>query len=575
MLEAVPDALVGMDQKGMIRFVNRQTETLFGYDRDQLIGRHIDILVSETLYAVYAQHRADYFSDPRTRSSGLDLELSARMRDGTDLPVNISMSSIDTGDVLLVITARRDVTRQRRAVVGAQFTAAIVESSDDAMIGATLEGVVTSWNPAAERMYGYSPEEIVGKYAGLLVPDDRADEIQDYLTALRGGQAIQRLKTFRVRRDGTVFPASITMAPIRDGDGAIVGASVTCRDTTEQRRAFEASQREAAIVESSNEAIIGSTLEGVMTSGNPAAERMHGHSAAEVMGKSGKLLSPGIGSTRTTTLKGELQSEVPSGTTAGSPDTFAVVAMLEATRGLLWITSAAEAAALAAELIAALGGTTVSAPAGAGSETIPVDVSFGDGHPLLPAAPQLSVARMLLERHLPQFVLDAQRAVELAEQTSRLAEDASIDALTGLVNKRFLGRVLGRLRAGDTVIMIDLDHFKAVNDRLGPLGGDRVLRALGRTLASTLRATDRAGRYGGDEFVVIIADAGAEAFLTRLQLAWVTARPHPITFSAGIAPAAPTAADPARALEAADRAMYRAKQAGRDQWQWAMEGDYR
>src|SRR5664279_3697659 len=88
LLEAVPDALVGMDQKGVIRFVNRQTETLFGYDRDDLIGRHIDILLPETLYAVYAQHREDYFADPRTRSSGLDLELTAQMRDGTDLSVN-------------------------------------------------------------------------------------------------------------------------------------------------------------------------------------------------------------------------------------------------------------------------------------------------------------------------------------------------------------------------------------------------------------------------------------------------------------------------------------------------------
>lgn len=259
-----------------------------------------------------------------------------------------------------------------------------------------------------------------------------------------------------------------------------------------------------------------------------------------------------------------------SGITSGS-DTFAVEARLEATRGLLWIATAGDAAALAAELIVALGGTTVSAAAGAESETIPVDVSFGDGHPLLPAAPHPSVARRLLERYLPEFVQDAQRAIELIEQTSRLAEDASIDALTSLMSRRFLGRALGRLRAGDTVIMIDLDHFKAVNDRLGHPEGDRVLRALGRTLASTLRATEQAGRYGGEEFVVIIADVGAERFLTRLQLAWVAARPHPVTFSAGIACAA---ADPARTLEAADRAMYRAKEAGRDQWQWATDRDY-
>src|SRR5664280_786618 len=153
LLEGVPDALVGMDQEGVIRFVNRQTESLFGYDRADLIGQPIETLVPEYLWQIYHQHREDYFTDPRTRSSGLDLELSGRHRHGTDFPVNISMSQIDTGDVLLVVTGVRDVTSQRQAVQDAQLVAAVVEYSDDAIIGSTLEGLITSWNPAAERMY--------------------------------------------------------------------------------------------------------------------------------------------------------------------------------------------------------------------------------------------------------------------------------------------------------------------------------------------------------------------------------------------------------------------------------------
>src|ERR1035437_6091036 len=104
---------LGMGQKGVVRFVNRQTETLFGYDRDELIGQPIETLVPESLWQIYIQHRRDYFADPRTRSSGLELELSGRHRDGTEFPINISMSSIDTGDVLLVITAARDVTERK------------------------------------------------------------------------------------------------------------------------------------------------------------------------------------------------------------------------------------------------------------------------------------------------------------------------------------------------------------------------------------------------------------------------------------------------------------------------------
>src|ERR1035437_9312211 len=120
LLEAVPDALVGMDQKGVIRFVNRQTELLFGYDRDDLIGRPVETLVPEPLWQIYAQHKEDYFADPRTRSSGLDVELGGRHQDGSEFPINVSLSHIDTGDVLLVITAVGDVAKQKLAVKNAQ-----------------------------------------------------------------------------------------------------------------------------------------------------------------------------------------------------------------------------------------------------------------------------------------------------------------------------------------------------------------------------------------------------------------------------------------------------------------------
>ena len=127
LLEAVPDALVGMDQEGVIRFVNRQTELLFGYDRDELVGRPIKTLVPESRWQIYSEHRENYFADPRARSTGLDLQLTGRHRDGTEFPVNISLSHIDTGDVLLVITAVADVTKRRQAVKDAQLITAIVK----------------------------------------------------------------------------------------------------------------------------------------------------------------------------------------------------------------------------------------------------------------------------------------------------------------------------------------------------------------------------------------------------------------------------------------------------------------
>jgi diguanylate cyclase (GGDEF)-like protein len=253
-----------------------------------------------------------------------------------------------------------------------------------------------------------------------------------------------------------------------------------------------------------------------------------------------------------------------------SPDA-ALSAVLDATRALLWIESPTAVAEIARDLVEMLGGRVIRA-ADSTEDALPVDVSFSVGEPVLPAAPQAGVARVLLERHLPAFVRDAQRALELLDRPSRLAQDASIDALTGVANRRTLGRGLGRLRPEDTVVMIDLDHFKALNDTFGHREGDNILRLFGRTLAASLRAADQVGRYGGEEFVVILPGNGAERFLARLRIEWMRSRPYPVTFSAGVAAARP---DPGKALHAADRALDRAKQSGRNRWERSVEEDYR
>ena len=291
-LEAVPDALVGVDQEGVIRFVNRQTESLFGYDRDQLIGRPIETLVPESLWQIYAQHRENYFTDPRTRSSGLDVELIGRHQDGTEFPIIISLSNLDTGDVLLVIAAVHDVNQRREAVKAAQLLAAIVKYSDDAIVGSTLGGIITSWNPAATRMYGYSAKEIIGRSGSLLIPEDQAGEMDAVLARVKAGRAVEHFETTLVRKDGGTVPVSITIAPIRDEDGAVVGVSGIHRYVTEQRQAFEAAQRMASIVKYSDDAIISRGLDDAITSWNPAAERILGYSSEEIIGKSASLLIP-------------------------------------------------------------------------------------------------------------------------------------------------------------------------------------------------------------------------------------------------------------------------------------------
>jgi PAS domain S-box-containing protein len=230
--QVVPDALVGMDRAGVIRFVDHQTESLFDYDRDDLVGQPIQKLVPQYLWEVYSAHREDYFADPASRSMGLDLELIGRRRDGTRFPVSISLSVIDTGDVLLVITSANEVTNRKRAFENSQRLMAVVANSKDAIIGKTLSGIVTSWNPGAERMYGYSSQETIGQFSHMLNPEDRTGEIGSILAKIKAGQAVEQFETTRTRKDGTRFPVSLSVAPIHGEDGQVVGATEIGRDIT-------------------------------------------------------------------------------------------------------------------------------------------------------------------------------------------------------------------------------------------------------------------------------------------------------------------------------------------------------
>ena len=184
LLEAVPGALVGVDRAGVIRYINRVAQLLFGYDRDDLVDQPIETLVPDSVRPGHPAHREAYFAGPGTRRPEPDREgtierkpaasprcLRGRRRDGTEFPLNLSLSQIDTEDGLLVIAAVHDLTGQKRVVKNAKLTAAVAEHSDDAIIRIGPDGIITSWNPAAERMYGHSSEEMIGKSGLCLTPD--------------------------------------------------------------------------------------------------------------------------------------------------------------------------------------------------------------------------------------------------------------------------------------------------------------------------------------------------------------------------------------------------------------------
>jgi PAS domain S-box-containing protein len=187
----------------------------------------------------------------------------------------------EDGGIVSAAAVHRDVTEQGIAFEVAQRMAAIVEGSDDAIVSGSLDGLVTSWNPAAERIYGYTSEEIVGKPARVLTPEDRKSEIKAVLANITAGQHVEHLGTRRIRKDGTVFPVSLTVSPIRDADGAIVGTSVIHRDMT----ALERSARYArSLIEAGLDPLMTIGSEGRINDVNEATVKVTGVPREELIG---------------------------------------------------------------------------------------------------------------------------------------------------------------------------------------------------------------------------------------------------------------------------------------------------
>jgi PAS domain S-box-containing protein len=170
--------------------------------------------------------------------------------------------------------------------------AAIVDSSDDAIVSKTLNGIITSWNRAAERIFGWTADEAVGRHITLIIPPERHAEEDEVLARLRRGERIEHFETVRVAKDGSLLNISLTVSPVRDGSGRIVGASKVARDVSEHHAFEDLRHGLAAIVDSSDDAIVSKTLDGVVTSWNRAAERMFGWRADEAVGRHITLIIP-------------------------------------------------------------------------------------------------------------------------------------------------------------------------------------------------------------------------------------------------------------------------------------------
>ncbi|MFZ0774657.1 MAG: PAS domain S-box protein [Candidatus Sulfotelmatobacter sp.] len=256
LLEALPDAIVAVDRDGTIVQINSQAQDLFGYARQELIGQKVEMLVPDSYRGQHQHHRQKFAQTPKTRRMGADLDLYGRRRNGSEFPVEISLSPVSTEAGWFVLSAIRDISDRKRIAeelrrvneelhrktaeqIGEYRSrlASIIDSSEDAILSKDLNGTITSWNKGAERIYGYTPAEIVGKHISLLIPSDRPGEIPEILRKIARGESTEHIESIRVTKDGRHLNVSISVSPLRNASGEIVGASAIARDITAQKRA--------------------------------------------------------------------------------------------------------------------------------------------------------------------------------------------------------------------------------------------------------------------------------------------------------------------------------------------------
>ncbi|MCU4183789.1 PAS domain S-box protein [Acidiferrimicrobium sp. IK] len=512
------DAILSKTVDGIITSWNASAERLYGYSPEEVLGRHVRILVPDG--------RLDELAVMLERVAAGEaierLETLRRRKDGSEVWVSLSVLPLfaEDGTVQGASTIAHDASEARQANQDLQRLAAIVESSTDAILTKTVEGTITSWNNAAEALYGYSTEEAVGRHISLIVPPDRLPELRDILAKVAIGSTVDRLETVRVHKDGTTRRVRLSVWPLLDGNGGVAGACALAHDLSVDQARTEAEQRFRTAFARSSFGMLIAALDGVLTAVNPAMCRMLDRTREEVLGhRWPEFLHPDEQDLFDAAL-GELEMGAESHSSEWRcvrPDGTD-----------LWV-------------------------------EVAVNVVRSDDE-----EPLYLMAQM-------QDIGDRKR-IE-AEMRHR----ALHDDLTGLPNRALLiDRLDHALAAGRRsgtrtgVLFVDIDGFKNVNDALGHVVGDRLLIEMGRRLQASVRPGDSVARFGGDEFVLVcvdVSDSDVAGLVERVT--GVLATPFSIAgaesiigASIGITLSRPESTSH-RLLSEADAAMYRAKAQGR------------
>ena len=517
------DAVVTMDADGVITDWNPMAQTIFGWSKSEAVGR----LVADTI--IPQRHReAHRLGLQRFLETGKGPVLNTRLemeglhRDSHEFPIELSIGATPSAHGYVFSAFARDISERRRAEEAVRRLAATVAASPDAIISADLNGSIISWNAGAERMYGYAAEDTIGRSLSVIVPEDRNDELRAALDRVTRGEQIEQIETIRQRRDGSLVEVSISLAPLTDAHGTVIATTGIARDMSAAKQAALALQaseeRYRRIVETAFEGVWIIDRNNRTTFVNRRMADMLGYAPEEMLGKAVlAFMDPDAQTAFAANRDGRQQAHQ-----AEHEFRFRRKDGSE-----LWVLLESSPDRDAA-------GNYV------GSLAMVTDVTE--------------------RRH-------AQKALE--HQTRH-------DALTGLPNRLLLAeRLAETLTVAQSahrqvgVLVLDLDHFKEVNETFGLLAGDRLLEQVGPRLQSEIGTGDLVARLGGDEFGVLLPETdGATATALAGRVLRALQRPFEVTgqhldvaASIGIAIFPNDGDDPGTLLRHADIALFVAKQA--------------